>query len=627
MTETTSSLQTYLTQQSQKTLLRFITCGSVDDGKSTLIGRLLFETKQLYDDQLASLTIESKRYGTQDGALDFALLADGLSAEREQGITIDVAYRFFDTKKKKYVAIDAPGHEQYVRNMVTGASTADVAIVLIDARNGIKEQTKRHSYLISLLGIKSVIVAINKMDLVNYSSSVYDLIMDEFLAFSEHLLFTQVYGIPISALNGDNLIKSSPHMPWYEGKSLINQLDAIDLEQDKPTQPFRMPVQWINRPSQDFRGFSGRIVSGKLSKGDTIKILPSGIESQVKTIHLFDKQLTSAVAGQSITLTLVDEIDISRGDVMVAMNTPINIADQFQAHIVWMADQPLVPGRYYWLKCREQCVKASITRIRHQINIQSLEPMPAQSLPLNGIGLCNVKVLSPIIFQPYEDDRDLGAFILIDRISHQTMGAGMIQFALQRSGNLQHQPTLLTNHDRALIKHQTPKVYWLTGISGSGKSTIANLLEKNLFDQGHHTAILDGDRLRQGLCNDLGFTMADRVENVRRVAETARLMVDAGLIVIVALISPFTADRAFARSLFTSGEFVEIFINASLEKTQQRDVKGLYAKAANDQLSNFTAIDSSYESPENPEIRVDTDHHNLNECMTLILDWIEKQDN
>ena len=625
MTETTFALQTYLNQQNQKTLLRFITCGSVDDGKSTLIGRLLFETKHLLDDQLAALTIESKRYGTQQGALDFALLVDGLSAEREQGITIDVAYRFFDTARKKYVAIDTPGHEQYVRNMVTGASTADVAIVLIDAQNGIQEQTKRHSYLLSLVGIKSVIIAINKMDMVDYSPSVYNLIMDDYLTFSEQLNFKQIYGIPISALNGDNLIQPSQHMPWYQGKSLLNQLDAIDVEQDKRSQPFRMPIQWVNRPSPHFRGFSGRVVSGTISPGEKIKILPSGIESYVKTVHLFDKQLSHAVEGQSITLTLVDEIDISRGDMLTAKHATINISDQFQAHVVWMAEQPLVSGRHYWLKCREQCVKASVTRIRHQVNIQSLEPMPTQSLPLNGIGLCNIKVQNPIIFESYENNRELGSFILIDRVSHNTVGAGMINFALQRAGNLHHNPTLLTNTDRASIKHQTPKVYWLTGISGAGKSTIANLFEKKLFEKGHHTVLLDGDELRQGLCSDLGFTMADRVENVRRVAETARLMVNAGLIVIVALISPFSADRAFARSLFTTGEFVEIFVEASLKKAQQRDAKGLYAKAAKAQLSNFTAIDSSYESPEHAEITINTEYQNVDECIEFILDWIEKQ--
>ncbi len=621
------SLQSYIKQQNQKTLLRFITCGSVDDGKSTVIGRLLFETKQLFDDQLAALSLESKRYGTQHGELDFALLVDGLSAERCQGITIDVAYRYFNTEKRKYIAIDAPGHEQYIRNMITGASTADAAVILIDARNGIKEQTKRHSYLLSLLGIKSVIVAINKMDLMGYRSEVYDLIMSDYLALAEHFGFKQIYGIPISALRGDNLIHPSIHMPWYKGKTLLNQLDCIDVSPDITPQPFRMPVQWVNRPHQQFRGFAGRVVSGQLSLGEKVKLLPSGIESSVKAITLFEKQLTTAAKGQSITLSLNDEIDISRGDVIVSMDAPVNIADQFQAHIVWMTEAPLIPGRHYLLKCREQCVQVSITKIRHQMNIHSLQPMPAESLPLNGIGLCNLKVNRPIIFEAYKDNQDLGSFILIDRVSHHTVGAGMINFALQRAGNLQTHPALLTKQSKAAQKNQTPRVFWLTGLSGAGKSTIANEFEKQLFEQGYHTALLDGDRLRNGLCSDLGFTTVDRVENVRRVAETARLMVEAGLIVIVALISPFAIDRAFAKNLFSPGEFIEIFVNSSVETTQRRDVKGLYSKAQQGTLANFTGVSSSYEPPENPELILDTEHQRLEECVALIFKWIQENQN
>ena len=603
-------------------LLRLITCGSVDDGKSTLIGRLLFDTKQLFDDQLDKLTADSKRYGTQQGALDFALLVDGLSAEREQGITIDVAYRFFSTPKKKYVVIDAPGHEQYTRNMVTGASTADLAVILIDARYGIREQTKRHSYLVSLLGIKHLIVLINKMDLVAYDPVIYHTLMDEYALLSESFGFKIVYGIPISALVGDNVINSSQHMPWYQGKSFLDQLESIELCETNSTAPFRMPVQWVNRPHQDYRGYTGQVVSGELSRGQVIKVFPSGITARVKEITLFDRALETAVNGQSVTVCLEHEIDISRGDVLVAEDEPApGVANQFQVHLIWMTSEALIPHRYYLLKCGTQCVRCSVTRIKHQVNIQTLEQMPVASLSLNAIAVCHIKVVSPIVFEPYEINKAMGSFILIDPIHYHTAAAGLISFALNRATTVHSQAVTLTQTLRATIKHQVPKILWFTGLSGAGKSTIANQLEKKLYEFHRHTYLIDGDNIRQGLCSDLGFTMVDRVENIRRVAEVAKLMIDAGLMVLVATISPFKRDRVFARSLFEQDEFIEIYVNTSLEVVQQRDVKGHYLKTKAGELLNFTGIDSLYEPPDNPEIILDTVSQSVDDCVLSILNF------
>lgn len=622
MMETKTSLQTYLQQQEKKSHLHFITCGSVDDGKSTLIGRLLFETNKLTEDQLADLSTESKRYGTQQGALDFGLLLDGLSAEREQGITIDVAYRFFDSEKKRYTVIDAPGHEQYTKNMVTGASKADVAVILIDARHGIREQTKRHTYLVSLLGITRVILLINKMDLVNYASSIYDQIVHQYRLLTEKFNFKDITPIPVSALNGDNIVKKSSLIPWYKGLALLDYLDAIDLEKDHLNAPFRMLVQGVIRPNQDYRGYMGIVLSGVLHCGEKIKNLSSGIMSSIKQIGVGHQRIDSAIEGQSITVCLNSEMDISRGDILVSENNTMEAADQFQAHIVWMAEEALIPGRYYLLQCGAQYVNASVTRIKHQVNIHTFEPIPVQELPFNGIGLCNIKLDRPMVAVSYQNNHDLGSFILIDRFNHQTVGAGMIQFALQRSGNIQYQPFTIDKQARALLKNQKPRVFWFTGISGAGKTTLANRLEKKLFDQGDHTYLLDGDNVRQGLCKDLGFKISDRVENVRRVAEVAKLMSDAGLIVIVALISPFTVDRLFARSLFSEHEFVEIFVDTPLALAKARDTKGLYSKGDSGLLANFLNSSSEYERPEKPELIITTEHQSVEEGVNKILDFL-----
>lgn len=618
---THSSLHAYLQLQEKKPRLAFITCGSVDDGKSTLIGRLLFESKKIVADQLSALKQDSRRYGENE--LEFALLVDGLAAEQEQGITIDVAYRFFDSEYKKYIIIDAPGHEQYTRNMITGASQADVAVLLIDARHGLKEQTKRHSYLLSLLGIKHVFILINKMDLVEYSASRYNEIIGESQLFFKGCIFDSITYIPISALHGINLITKSSRLSWYAGDSFLEQLDALTVA-SSAAQGCTFSVQNVIRPHQDFRGYTGRIVHGSLIQGQKVKVLPSGSLSTIKSIHLAERQLPIAIAGQSIMIQLDHEVDLSRGDVLVEAESTIQSADQFQVTLIWLDNEPLVAGRHYFLKTGTRYVNAYIMRIKHQINIQTLQPVPSQALSLNDIGLSTIQTSQPIVYESYQNNKELGSFILIDKLSHRTVGAGMIQFALQRSGNLFATQGMVTKTMRSLMKTQKPRVFWFTGLSGAGKSTIAYALEYKLMQLGHHTFVLDGDNVRHGLCTDLGFTVADRVENIRRVAETAKLMTDAGLIVLVALISPYQRDRLFARNLFSEGEFVEIFVQISLSTAKKRDPKGLYAKANKGLLTNFTGIDAEYEIPEHAELNINTETLNLDESVAVILNWIRK---
>ena len=611
-------IDAYLTAHQHKSLLRFLTCGSVDDGKSTLIGRLLYDSKMIFEDQLAALEADSKKVGTQGGEIDFALLVDGLAAEREQGITIDVAYRFFSTDKRKFIVADTPGHEQYTRNMVTGASTADAAVILIDARKGVLTQTRRHSYLVSLLGIRHVVLAINKMDLVGWSEEIFDAILKEYREFATQIGITEFTAIPVSALRGDNITEVSDAAPWYRGPALLPHLEVLPVGDALRDKPFRMPVQWVNRPNLDFRGFSGFVSSGTVRPGDKVKALPSGRESRVARIVTLDGDLDEAVAGQSITLTLTDEIDVSRGDVLAAAGEPPQVADQFESTIVWMDDEPMLPGRPYLLKLATRTVSASVTEPKYKVNVNTLERLAAKRLELNEIGVCNLSLDAPIAFDPYPENHDLGGFILIDRISNRTVGAGMLHFALRRSQNVHWQALDVDKKARAQQKGQTGRVVWLTGLSGSGKSTIANLVEKRLLANGRHTYILDGDNIRHGLNKDLGFTDADRVENIRRVAEVARLMVDAGLIVLVSFISPFRAERRMARDLMGEGEFIEVFVDTPLAEAERRDVKGLYKKARAGQLKNFTGIDSPYEAPEHPEIRIDTTETSPEEAAELI---------
>ena len=597
----------FLADHESKGLLRFITCGSVDDGKSTLIGRLLYDSRMVFDDQMAALEADSKKVGTQGGALDFALLVDGLAAEREQGITIDVAYRFFATAKRKFIVADTPGHEQYTRNMVTGASTADLAVVLIDARKGVLTQTRRHSYLVSLLGIRHVVLAVNKMDLVGWSREVFDEIVADYRAFAAELGIEDVLCIPISGLMGDNITGTSEHTPWYDGPSLIDHLETVEVDDERlARRPFRMPVQWVNRPDLNFRGFAGQIASGVVKPGDPVRILPSGRTTHVSRIVTLGGDLDHATAGQSVTLTLADEVDVSRGDVIAVADTPPETSDQFETTIVWMAEDELLAGRSYWLKIGARTVSAQITEIKHRIDVNSLQESAAKTVGLNEIAVCNLSLTQPVAFEPYEIDRGLGGFILMDRITNATVGAGMIRFALRRSHNIHWQALDVTRESRAAAKSQKPAVVWFTGLSGSGKSTIANLVEKRLHAEGRHACILDGDNVRHGLNRDLGFTEADRVENIRRVAEVARLMTDAGLIVLVSFISPFRAERRLARERMADGEFIEVFIDTPLTEVEARDPKGLYAKARAGELKNFTGIDSPYEPPENADIRIDT---------------------
>ena len=602
-----ADIEAYLERQRHKSLLRFITCGSVDDGKSTLIGRLLYDSKLIFDDQLAALERDSKKVGTQGGDLDFALLVDGLAAEREQGITIDVAYRFFATETRKFIVADTPGHEQYTRNMVTGASTADLAVILIDARKGVLTQTRRHSFLVRLMGIRHAVLAVNKMDLVGFSKDRFEEIVDDYRAFAASIGLGDVLAIPISGLKGDNVSAVSAQMPWYSGPSLIAHLETVPIDETRLLQkPFRLPVQWVNRPNLDFRGFAGQIASGTVRTGEAVRVLPSGKTSTIARIVTADGDLAQAIAGQSVTLTLVDEIDCSRGDVIAAGANPAEVADQFESTIVWMAEDKMIPGRPYWLKLGTRTVAATITDIKYRININSLERLASRELDLNEIAVCNIALDAPIAFDPYEEIPALGGFILIDRIRNTTIGAGMLHFALRRAHNIHWQSLDVTRESRAEAKGQKPAVLWFTGLSGAGKSTIANLVEKRLLAEGKHTYLLDGDNVRHGLNRDLGFTEGDRVENIRRVGEVAKLMADAGLIVLVSFISPFRSERDMARALMVAGEFFEIHVATPLAVAEARDVKGLYAKARAGKLKNFTGIDSPYEAPLAPEIIIDT---------------------
>ena len=621
-----SDIEQYLQAHEHKSLLRFITCGSVDDGKSTLIGRLLFESKMLFEDQLAAMEADSKKWGTQGEDIDFALLADGLAAEREQGITIDVAYRFFSTDKRKFIVADTPGHEQYTRNMVTGASTADAAILMVDARKGILTQTRRHSYLMSLLGIRQIVVAINKMDLVDYSEQRFNEIVEEYSQFAEQLGLSNITYIPMSAFKGDNIVEPSPRMTWYHGTTLMGFLETVEVDDTRMQRaPFRLPVQWVNRPNLDFRGFSGSITSGVIKPGDRIRVQPSGKESTVERIVTYSGDLEQAVAGQSVTLTLADEIDISRGDVISIAEAPAETADQFESTLVWMHDDALLPGRPYLLKIGTQTVTASVTDIKYQVNVNTLEHTAAKQLELNGIGVCNLSLDRAIAFDDYQTNKDTGGFILIDRLSNTTVAAGMLHFALRRSQNIHYQHVDVNKQARALAKGQKPSVLWFTGLSGAGKSTIANLVEKKLHALGGHTYLLDGDNVRHGLNKDLGFTDADRVENIRRVAEVSKLMVDAGLIVLTAFISPFRAERRMARESLAEGEFIEVFVDTPLNVAEERDVKGLYKKARRGELKNFTGIDSAYEQPEAAEIHLDTTALSADEAADQVIAELRKR--
>ncbi len=600
-----TDIKRYLDAQESKSLLRVMTCGSVDDGKSSLIGRLLYDAKLIVEDQLAALATDSKKAGTQGGELDLALLVDGLAAEREQGITIDVAYRFFATEKRKFIVMDTPGHEQYTRNMVTAASTAQAAVVLIDARKGVLTQTRRHSYILALLGVRRIALAVNKMDEVAFARPVFDGIVAEYRKFAGGIGLENVTAIPVSALKGDNVTTVSPNTPWYQGPTLMSYLETLTVEESLEDQPLRFPVQWVNRPHQDFRGYAGLIVSGSVRTGERVRVAPSGLESPVARIIGPRGDLERAVAGQSVTLTLTDEIDVSRGDVIAGTDRTPGISDQFQATVIWMHEEPMLPGRTYLMKIGTRTVGASITSQRYKLNVNTLEHLAAKQLELNEIGVCNLSLDQPVPYDPYDQNRDTGGFVLIDRLTNDTLGAGLIHFALRRSGNIHWQALDVNKGARARLKGQRACVLWFTGLSGAGKSTIANLIERRLFALGRHTYILDGDNLRHGLNKDLGFTDADRVENIRRVAEVARVMVDAGLIVIVSFISPFRAERRMAREMMAAGEFFEVFVDTPLAEAERRDSKGLYAKARRGDLKNFTGVDSPYERPEKPEIHID----------------------
>jgi bifunctional enzyme CysN/CysC len=620
-------IDAYLIQHQNKTLLRFITCGSVDDGKSTLIGRLLYDSKMIFEDQLAALAADSKRIGTQGQNIDFALLVDGLAAEREQGITIDVAYRFFATDRRKFIVADTPGHEQYTRNMVTGASTADLAVILIDARKGVLTQTRRHSYLAHLIGIKRLVLAVNKMDLIGYDQARYDAIVADYRKFADSIGVAAFVSIPISSLGGDNITLLSTNTPWYRGPTLIEHLETVEIDiTAAQLRPFRMPVQWVNRPNLDFRGFAGLICDGQIRPGDAVRVLPSGRTTTVSRIVTLGADLEVAAAGQSVTITLADDVDCSRGDVLAAADDPPEAADQFEASVVWMADEPLLPGRPYWLKLATQVVTATIHSPKYQVNINTLEHLAAKTLGLNAIGVANLSVDKPLVFQSYEKSRDLGGFILIDKISNATVAAGMLHFALRRSSNVHWQALDVDREAHARLKHQRPRLLWFTGLSGAGKSSIANLVQKKLYALGKHSFLLDGDNIRHGLNKDLGFTDADRVENIRRIGEVARLMTDAGLIVLTAFISPFRAERRMVRGMSQPGEFIEIYVETSLAVAEQRDVKGLYKKARAGELKHFTGIDSPYEPPEHPEIRVNTENTSADQAAEEIVAYVLRAD-
>jgi bifunctional enzyme CysN/CysC len=602
-----SDIDAYLETHQQKSLLRFITCGSVDDGKSTLIGRLLYDSKMIFEDQLEALQVDSKKVGTQGQDIDFALLVDGLAAEREQGITIDVAYRFFATEKRKFIVADCPGHEQYTRNMFTGASTADLAVILIDARKGVLVQTRRHSYLCKLIGIKNIVLAVNKMDLIGYDQATYDAIVADYTAFAAEIGITNFTAMPISGFKGDNITTNSPNMPWYQGSPLIEHLETVELDNiADQRKPFRLPVQWVNRPNLDFRGFSGLISTGSVKPGDAIRVLPSGKTSTVTKIVTLDGDLDEAVAGQSVTICFDDEIDCSRGSVISVADTPPEVSDQFEATIVWMDDDPLHVGRSYWLKLGSQLVSTTVQQPKYTVNVNTMEHLAAKTLELNAIGVAELATDKPIVFEPYVDSRALGGFILIDKLTNRTVGAGMLHFSLRRAQNVHWQATDIGRAEHANLKNQKARVLWFTGLSGSGKSTIANEVEKSLNLMNRHTFLLDGDNVRHGLNKDLGFTEADRIENIRRVGEVAKLMADAGLIVLTAFISPFRAERDMVRAMLPEGEFIEIFVDTPLDVAEARDVKGLYKKARSGALKNFTGIDSPYEAPITPDIRVNT---------------------
>ena len=618
-------IDAYLESHQHKTMLRFITCGSVDDGKSTLIGRLLYDSKMIFEDQLDALAADSKKQGTQGQEIDFALLVDGLAAEREQGITIDVAYRFFNTEKRKFIVADCPGHEQYTRNMITGASTADLAVILIDARKGVLVQTRRHSYLCHLIGIRNIVLAVNKMDLVGYDQARFDAIVADYTAFAKSIGIEGFTAMPISGFKGDNITSASANTPWYSGPTLMEHLETVEVGAAlDATKPLRMPVQWVNRPNLDFRGFSGLIATGTVRPGDAVRVLPSGKTSTVSRIVTFDGDLDEAVSGQSVTLCLADEVDCSRGDVLAAADNPPQAADQFETTLVWLADEPLHVGRAYWLKCATQMVSATVHAPKYAVNVNAVgesgEHVAVKTLELNAIGVAQIVTDRPIVFEPYADNRTLGGFILIDKMTNATVGAGMLHFSLRRAQNVHWQALEVSREAHAALKHQKPVVLWFTGLSGSGKSTIANLVEKKLHSMGKHSFLLDGDNVRHGLNKDLGFTEADRIENIRRVGEVAKLMTDAGLVVITAFISPFRADREMVRAMLPEGEFVEVFIDTPLEVAEARDVKGLYKKARSGQLKNFTGIDSPYEAPQSPEVHIDTTRMDADDAAELIVD-------
>jgi bifunctional enzyme CysN/CysC len=619
-------LLAYLHAQEHKGLLRFITCGSVDDGKSTLIGRLLYESELLFEDHLAALEADSKRVGTQGGDLDFALLLDGLAAEREQGITIDVAYRYFDSEKRKFIVADTPGHEQYTRNMVTGASTADCAVLLVDARKGLLTQTRRHTYVVSLLGIRHVALVVNKLDLVSYSEQAFRAIAADYQTFAGELGLKDVVCIPVSALRGDNVVERSNRTPWYDGPTLLDYLETVEIDEDVlQSAPMRFQVQWVNRPDAEFRGFAGMVASGSIAAGDPIVVAPSGRESTVSRIVTADGDLDQAAAGQSVTLTLADEIDVSRGDVIAGASAPPRVGEQFEATLVWMAEEPMLRGRSYLMRAGTATASATISPLKYKVNVDSLEHLAAEQLELNEIGVCELELDRPIAFDPYAESRDTGGFVLIDRVTNATVGAGMLNFELRRSRTLRWQAIDVDKEAHARLKGQRPCMLWLTGLSGAGKSTIANLVEKKLHSLGHHTYVLDGDNVRHGLSKDLGFTDADRVENIRRVAEVGALMVDAGLIVLLSFISPFRSERRMARELVEEDEFIEVFVDVPIEVAEERDCKHLYEKARRGEIKNFTGIDSPYEKPEAPEIHIDTSLVTAEEAADQVLDELRRR--
>ncbi|MFG1428539.1 sulfate adenylyltransferase subunit CysN [Roseixanthobacter glucoisosaccharinicivorans] len=609
-----------------KSLLRFLTCGSVDDGKSTLIGRLLYDTKLLFDDQIATLAKDSRKHGTAGDELDFALLVDGLAAEREQGITIDVAYRFFNTERRKFIVADTPGHEQYTRNMATGASNSDLAVILVDARQGLLTQTRRHSFIVSLLGIRHVVLAVNKIDLVGFSQNRFDEIVAEYVRLIEPLGFETFQAVPLSARYGDNIMARSANTPWYHGPALVEYLENVDVAEKAVARPFRLPVQWVNRPNLDFRGFSGTIVSGTVRPGDSVVVAGSGRTTQVKSIVTRDGDLAEAVAGQAVTVTLADEVDVSRGDILADAVQRPERADQFAAQIIWMHDEPLLPGRPYLIKIGTRTLGATFTEIKHKVDVNTFQKLAAKTLTLNEVGVVNVACRDAVSFDAFSDVPETGAFIVIDRLSNQTVGAGMVQFALRRATNVHWQALDVSKEARATLKHQRPAVLWFTGLSGSGKSTIASLVEKKLYAAGRHTYMLDGDNVRHGLNKDLGFTDADRVENIRRVAEVARLFVDAGMVVLVSFISPFRADRQMARELLSEGEFIEVFVDTPLEVAEKRDPKGLYKKARQGLIANFTGIDSPYEAPESPELLLAGGEKSAEELAEQVFNYLSDRD-